>query len=523
MKKDIGNVQLTNPESTMKIMYKIVLIFILAILLQNCRKDTSEPSPAAKYFSDYDFEEPAVSGSTFYIDPENGSPEGDGSRQHPWKTLQAVIDSNLIEYYKHAETNNDASELVAVNAGAPVKGGDKLVLLSGYHGFVNLSNFIFKDWLTIAGEKGATPVLSRFSINGAFKNIYLKNFSIIKDSYVGAEDYWVADDINHNSNACLYLASNSFRGSGSDIKINCLTVKTTNDASSWTAADWVDKAASGISLRSVEHAEVVNCDVENIRHGILFEYFSDNGAAVNNVVKNFSGDGSRIISNNILFAYNTITGCLKVDDNHDDGIQSYSRGADNSPGTGVLYNVTIRGNIIIGINNKNNPLSASPQGIGCFDGFFDNWVVENNIIISNTYHGISFYGMRNGRILNNTVIDQVPGDDVSPWIMVTDHKNGTKSENCIVANNIASASVSASGNNVTAGNNYVFGKNNYDSIYFAFTDPDNNDLHLLVNDFTKRNIIDKGIRLEGFVSAGMDRGLSERDNVPDLGAYEAQE
>jgi parallel beta-helix repeat protein len=52
------------------------------------------------------------------------------------------------------------------------------------------------------------------------------------------------------------------------------------------------------------------------------------------------------------------------------------------------------------------------QDIGCFDGFFDGWVVENNVVITDHWHGISFYGMKNSRIVNNTVIDvndQSPG------------------------------------------------------------------------------------------------------------------
>ena len=51
------------------------------------------------------------------------------------------------------------------------------------------------------------------------------------------------------------------------------------------------------------------------------------------------------------------------------------------------------------------------QAIGCFDGWFVNWVVENNVIITDHWHGITFLGMRDSRIVNNTVIDL---DDVSP-------------------------------------------------------------------------------------------------------------
>jgi parallel beta-helix repeat protein len=489
--------------------------------LHSCKKSEKENKEYI-YYKDFVFEEPAVTGNTYYIDPVNGSPNGDGSSGNPWKTLQAVIDSNLIECYMHSEANNNESPLKIVNQGAPVKGGDKLVLRNGYHGFVNQNNFIFKDWLTIAAQEGHTPVLSQFKLEGAFEKVYLKNLSIIKDRYIGTENYWEADDINHNSDACVYLGSSSFWGKGSYVKLYGLTIKTTANASAWTDADWIEKSASGISLRSAEYVEIVNCNLENIAMGISIEYNSDNCKAVNNTIKYYSIDGCRIISNNVLFAYNTISGCLKIDDNHDDAIQSYSRGADNSPGTGILTNVTIRGNLIIGIADKNNPKSSSPQGIGCFDGFFDNWTVENNVVIVNHYHGISFYGMRNSKIINNTVVDQVPGDDTSPWIMVTDHKNGTSSVNCVVANNIVSSSINVSGSNVQDINNYIFGKSNYNSIYNAFINPDNNDFHLLSNEFTNANLIDKGSVFEELISSEIDKDLLKRTNKPDLGAYEVE-
>ena len=387
-------------------------------------------------FRDYTFEKPEVSGNTFYIDPVNGSRGGDGSETNPWLTLQQVIEDGLIQWCRQAESYNPDSERVIVNETAPVQGGDRLRLRSGYHGHVSLNTFIFNDWLTI-----------------------------LKDNYEGSDNYWEADEINHNSDACLYLASSSFWGLGRQVKINGLTLGTTADSSAWNAADWVERASGGIGLRSVLDCEIVNCRIANIRHGLTIEYASDNTIAVNNTIKSFSGDGCRLISNNVFLAYNTITDCLKVDDNHDDAIQSYSRGDDNSSGTGVLDNNVVRGNLIIGTTDYSHPLAGSPQGIGCFDGFFDGWVVENNVVIVDQYHGISFYGMRNSHILNNTVIDQDYANSISPWIMITDHKNGTPSDNCTIANNIAYRSISAGGTEVSEHHNYVVGRENSSLLY----------------------------------------------------------
>ena len=100
--------------------------------------------------------------------------EGYGSAQKPWRTLQEVIENGLIETYRHGENYNSKSELVVVNEGAPIKGGDRLFQKSAYHGFISVNNFVFNDWLTIEGEFGHEAVLSQFMANGAFKNFYLK-------------------------------------------------------------------------------------------------------------------------------------------------------------------------------------------------------------------------------------------------------------------------------------------------------------------------------------------------------------
>ncbi len=498
-----------------------VFIFFIALLFSSCKKETVQPEDYLPDFKDYQFEEPVVTGNTFYIDPVNGSPAGDGSATNPWRTLQEVIDSNLIGFYQRSEAYQPESDLVLMNEGAPVKGGDRLVLRTGYHGYITLNRFIFTDWLTIEAENGHIPVLSHFKIEGAFENIYLKGLTFLKESYEGEGNYWEAESINRNNGSCIYFCSSDFWGRGSHVKLYDLTVKTAENITDWAAEDWVEKSASGISLRSVEHVEIVNCKIENIRHGIVIEYNSDNTSAVNNTIKNFSADGCRLISNNVFFACNTITDCFDVDENHDDAIQSYSRGEDNSPGTGILRNVIIRGNMIIGTTDFSNPLRGNPQGIGCFDGFFDHWIVENNVVITDHYHGISFYGMLNSKIVNNTVIDQVPDNDICPWIRITDHKNGTPSENCVAANNIVSSSLSVSGNNVIEISNYIFGKENYDDVYQFFVNPDLNDMHLLVNDTTQKHIIDKGEQYAELVSSEFDKDNNPRTLPPDLGAYEA--
>jgi parallel beta-helix repeat protein len=106
-------------------------------------------------------------------------------------------------------------------------------------------------------------------------------------------------------------------------------------------------------------------------------------------------------------------------------------------GDDTVWGVVLRGNTIINFEDPNQPYRGTLQGIGCFDGFYADWIVENNVVIVNHYHGITLSGAVNCRIINNTVIDRDTTDsDISPWIRVGDHKNGLASENCVVRNNI---------------------------------------------------------------------------------------
>src|SRR6185295_11701448 len=119
--------------------------------------------------------------------------------------------------------------------------------------------------------------------------------------------------------------------------------------------------------------------VRNVRFGI-----GAGGAQVHvqeNLVDGFSADGLRGLGDDGLFEYNRVQNNFvedPPDPNHDDGFQSWSVGP-GGVGTGEVRGVTLRGNVFVNATNPNHPLRSSMQGIGCFDGFFVNWVVEDNV------------------------------------------------------------------------------------------------------------------------------------------------
>ncbi len=114
----------------------------------------------------------------FYVDPANGSPAGDGSAMNPWRTLQEVVEANLIET-RHWESlpYQPGSNLIAVNPGAPVQAGDTIWLRGGYHGELFVRGAYNAATITVAAEPGQIPQLSRVLLSAA-QNWVVRGVSI---------------------------------------------------------------------------------------------------------------------------------------------------------------------------------------------------------------------------------------------------------------------------------------------------------------------------------------------------------
>lgn len=454
-------------------------------------------------------------GNFFYIDPIHGSDTGDGSRQKPWRTLEQVITMGLIETYRPSVAYKPDSPLKTINQGAPVKGGDTLILKSGYHGYIKTNAFLFKDWLHITAAANERPILAGMRLNGTIQKVHIKGLVFLKDSYQPPpesdtlhQQYWSAPLLNRNSKAIIQVSSSPFWGKSQDIIIEQNHIATTQKTETWTKRDWLDKAGDGIYLRGVENVSISDNIIKNIRYGIGVDYQSNHSQVVNNTIQFFCGDGIDISSNDLLIEGNRITDCVKVDEHHDDGIQGWSRGKNGKSGMGSLKNVIIRENVIIGFMDQRNRFPGSPQGLGFFDGFYDNFTVERNLIVTNTYHGIAFYGLRSSRIANNTVVDQIEGDKFSPWIRINPHKKWGNSSNNFVYNNIAHRTLAIESDNTQVENNFIIGHNRFNLLYSLFVSPENNDYHIQPNKFTLKYIIKRG------------KPRNTKESPPSIGAFE---
>lgn len=417
---------------------------------------------------------PSAFAADFFVDPATGSDAGDGSAAKPWKTLEDVAKSGAL--------------------GTKVHAGDTVWLKSGYHGAPVLAGGDFTPPITVAAAAGQKALVAGLTFQGA-KGWVVRGLSI-SPSHAPAPTVGTMVSIDAASARVTLESSELF---------------SVADASGWSATDWVNAASSGIAVKGTD-VTVRGNHLTNVRFGISIE--GPDALVEKNSVIGFSGDGMRGLGDGDVFQYNVVKDVYVSDadgdPNHDDGFQSWSVGP-NGVGTGVVKNVVLRGNVFINREDPNQKFQNAMQGIGCFDGMFDGWIVENNVIATDHWHGISFYGMTNSKIVNNTVIDINDVKPGPPWIMVTAHKDGTPSQNVVVRNNLATDFQLDDGivndHNTTLTDLTPF-----------FVDPAKFDLHLLPN----APAVDTG-SADQAPAADLEGIPRPQGNGFDLGAYEWHE
>jgi hypothetical protein len=355
------------------------------------------------------------SAAEVHVDPVNGAPDGDGSAARPWAELQQVIDRNRA------------------------KAGDTIVLHSGDYGELQIVSKNNATPITIAAVDGNEP---RFT----HVHVQMSSQWVLRGLHV-APDPDAAERPRNLINIVPYG-----RGSVSDITIEHCALKSADDTSKWSKDDWNRRAVSGINAGGTR-ITIRHNQLTNINFGISVT--ASHALVEHNTIENFSGDGLRGLGDHSTFQYNTVKNCYDVNKNHDDGFQSWSRGDDGKVGTGVVKGIKLIGNTFVNYTDPDQPHRGTLQGIGCFDGFFEDWVVANNVVVTDHWHGITLLGARNCVIVHNTVIDQNDRRPGPPWVMIGRHKDGRASTGCIVRNNLTTAVRIDRGQDVAADHNLI--------------------------------------------------------------------
>lgn len=421
--------------------------------------------------------------ATYYVapldTPINGTP--DGSQKLPFPSLGAAFASKKIA------------------------GGDTILLMDGAYGDVVVNNQIFDKPVTVAAINRHMAQLDSLLFANRSRNLTFRQLRVVptvagRTTGFLVRAYWDTSDITIEDFRILgAFDARNFRH--------------------WTAERWLSRQFDGMLMEGARSTLLHN-RVLGVRFGIMVS--GPDALVRRNVVNGFSGDGLRGTGDNGVFRNNRVYNCVQVDGNHADGFQSFSR-LNGTVGAGVVKNLVLDGNVFIEwTDGLMHPLRCALQGIGLFDGSYENAVITNNLVASRAYHGISIYGAIGGKIDNNTVVNVLDTAAKSPWIMVNAHKNGTPSTGIRVTNNLAmsymsnnSALSSAAGtkaSGVSFSRNSVIGRPGA-----VFLDPATLDYRPKAS--------------SGFINAAdpstapavdMMRQARPSGGLPDLGAYETQ-
>ena len=342
----------------------------------------------------------AASGKEYTVDPTGAGAQAGKARGTVVRSLQALVKWRVL------------------------KAGDTVYLSDGFYGWLRFRNRHNSGMVTVTAAPGARPRLSglqvRNSSNWRFRGLVISPFfappghGLPKYKWGNPFIVELQDDRNVTIEDSEIFSEPKIEG--------------------WSAADWRARAYQGI-LATGREIVLRNNRIRNISFAV--QVHATHSLVEGNLIENFSGDGIRSLGDYGIYRGNTIKNCFKVDDNHDDGIQSWSTGRDGKPATGEIVGVVLSGNRIINYEDPNQPYRCQLQGIGLFGGMYVDWVIENNLVVVNDWNGIVVMGARNVRVVNNTVVDPDPGKPGPPWISITAHRNGTPSENSVIANNIA--------------------------------------------------------------------------------------
>jgi hypothetical protein len=329
---------------------------------------------------------------TYYVAPLETQLSGqpDGSEALPFLSIQSAFDSGRV------------------------KGGDTLLLKDGPYGRVILeANATFDSPVTIMSQNGKAAHFDSIRLGQKARFITLKNLSV-----------WPRDP---DAGATYLVRSYE---TVSDIRVEGLDIRSEEAAANfmkWDATKWQKRRFNGISLKGIRNIIVGN-KVTAVYGGISA---GPEALIADNVVNGFDGDGIRAVRDTTV-RNNRITNCVKTDDNHDDGFQSFVSNA------GPITNLVLDSNTIIEwMGPVDHPLRCKLQGIGLFGGPYENLTIINNLVSVSHSHGISIYGAYGAVVLNNTVVNNRGFSDLVPYLAVRPLKDGVPSKNVLVANNLA--------------------------------------------------------------------------------------
>src|ERR1700733_14474600 len=391
--------------------------------------------------------QPGPAGKVWYLDPVNGrtpAAGGNGSQTAPWNSLTGVLSFKfppgytrpLLSSVPYFHVVDGKRVYVADQLGSPpVQPGDTIMLMSGNYGDIVIGDYLQQvvnpSFVTVEAAPGQTPV---------FLTLYIR--STTKWVFKGIK----VQSLFGTNNSKLPLVTVTDQGAAlpsSNIILENMQVSSADDTDGWTQPEWLARArVVGISAKGTDHGahttcvSVTNSHISKVIFGSVV--MANNMLFSSNEIDRFGDDGIDYVASNILIAKNYIHDDLVLGNGaHMDGMQGYPGGANN---------VVIDSNRVIRQTDPKLPFPNFLQGIDAFDGDWTNLTVTNNVVVTSACWGISYASVHGGKIINNTVLDDLwprdkwprAGVKCEPLVAVGDKTHqGPSSNDVVIRNNLS--------------------------------------------------------------------------------------
>ncbi len=301
----------------------------------------------------YDFPEfhsdmPIGGKKNFFIDPLHGKQTNTGeSITQAWHTLAEVAKAGYFQSKIHA--------------------GDVVWCMGGNHGAVTLNDYVPTDTVRIKAFPNQIPMLASFYAKGT--------------QYITLDGLWITS--SPNGYLVTFKPSSTVKPNIISV-LNCVIFSRFN-VNNWQSSDWINLSTGGIYAYDTSSIFIANNIIFNVTTGI-YGNISYDASIRDNWIDNFTEDGIQIGGNGINIYRNLITDLYDFTSIHNDGVQFYYGGEDQS-------NIKLDSNCIVACTSLER---ASPnihlQGMAGYGNIIHGLTVKNNWVISDTTNGIVFTG-----------------------------------------------------------------------------------------------------------------------------------
>ena len=319
------------------------------------------------------------------------------------------------------------------------KPGDSVDLMTGDYGDLAVSGVNQNAFITIEAAPGQEPRFTKILVGGQGGASHWRLSGLSVSGF--STGRWANGAVAHKSLV--------FIGNSDNIIFEHNNVHSQAGDFAWqselTAPPDAPAVSDGIGVDQASCISLTQNHLSNVFNGMLVggDQTGDHGKYLvlsENTIDNFAGDGIDHSASHLRIVHNRITNGHDICENkcvHTDGIQGWNW--HNKPGL-VNTDVVIDSNVIIAQTKPGLVLPADDlHGITIFDGRWDGFQVLNNLIITNTWHGIAVARATNLSIINNTVAATNPTR--ATWIKFAADKSDTADSkySVVIRNNVTAA------------------------------------------------------------------------------------